>query len=72
MWEPEMTSVVSSNVDAVGYDADRSELYVRFGSGETYVYSNVAPSLYEGLLSAASVGRYLNTRVKPRHRYRRL
>ena len=72
MPEPEMIQVQSSNVEAVGYDAHRSELHVRFASGDMYVYLNVDPSLYEGLLSAASVGRYLNINVKSSHEYRRL
>lgn len=67
-----MTQVQSSNVEAIGYDADQSELYVRFASGDTYIYLTVDPSLYEGLLSAASVGRYLNDNVKSSHEYHRL
>lgn len=72
MPEPDMTQVRSSNVESVGYDANRRELYVRFATGDTYVYLNVEHSLYEGLLSAASAGRYLNLNVKSRHAYRKL
>ena len=59
-------------MEAVGYDAEQRELYVRFAGGDMYVYLNVAQSVYEDLLSAASVGRYLNRHVKARHRYRRV
>lgn len=72
MPEPEMIQVQSSNVEAIGYDAGHSELYVRFTSGDTYVYLNVDRSLYDDLLSAPSVGRYLNINVKSSHGYRRL
>ena len=67
-----MIQVRSSNVEAVGYDANEEELYVRFSGGDTYVYLNVDQTLYEALCTAPSVGRYLNRHVKPRHQYRRL
>lgn len=69
---PDLTRVQSSNVEAVGYDRGDRALYVQFNSGDTYVYVNVEPSLYESLLSAPSVGRFLNTNIKARHGYRRL
>ncbi len=36
-----LTSVKSSNVDAVGHDADARALHVRFKSGDHYVYAGV-------------------------------
>ena len=62
---PTMTRIRSSSVTAVGYDEDRHELWVRFVSGEVYVYAMVPPSVHRELLAAESVGRFVNARVKP-------
>jgi len=58
----------------VGYDAAERELYVRFKgtSDGTYVYADVSPSEYRGLLEADSIGGYVNKEIKPRHAYRQL
>jgi len=62
---PQMTRVRSASVVAVGYDEGRHELAVRFVSGDTYVYAMVPTSVYRELLAAESVGRFLNSRIKP-------
>lgn len=65
--------VESSSIDAVGYDAATRRLAVRFlGSGNTYVYVGVEPSVFEALLAAPSKGRYLNMHIKGAYDYRRL
>lgn len=65
-------SVISSNIDAIAYDASSSILYVRFNSGDTYSYSGVPESVYNGLMSAPSHGSYLAAHVKGRYSYRKL
>lgn len=68
-----LVAVESSSIDAVGYDASTRRLTVRFlGSGNTYVYLGVAPSVFEALLAAPSKGRYLNFHIKDVYPYRRL
>ena len=67
MPEPEMRMVDSSNVEAVGYDADAAAIYVRFITGDTYVYSGADRGTYEALLNADSVGSYLNRVIKPNY-----
>lgn len=62
---PTMTRTRSTSVVAVGYDEERHELWVRFVSGETYVYAMVPPSVHRELLAAESVGRFVNSAVKP-------
>lgn len=57
-------NVSSSNVAAVGYDEETSTLGVKFLNGSEYHYSGVPKSVYEGLLSAASVGGYFDQNVK--------
>ena len=62
-----MQMVNSSNVEAVGYDADNGAIYVRFLHGGTYVYSGADQGTYEELLNADSVGSYLNRVIKPNY-----
>jgi len=62
--------VDSSNVVSVGYDEETSILEVEFLSGSIYRYLGV-PSRQFVILTGGqvSVGRYLNTEIKPRYRY---
>ena len=61
---PEMQYVDSSNIDQVGYDADAMELHVQFRDGATYVYQQVPVEVFDGLLTAASKGSFLNREIK--------
>jgi hypothetical protein len=70
MAEPQMEYVDSSNIEAIGYDADARELWVRFVSGSTYVYANVPPATHNDIMRADSKGSYLNREVKPNYAYR--
>jgi len=60
-------SVVSTNIRSVGYDPESSMLEVEFNSGSIYQYLDVPESEYEGLMNAASKGRYLNRNIKGRY-----
>ena len=67
---PEMRYVVSSNVEAIGYDDESQQLYVRFlKSGDTYVYYGVEEWVFEEFLQADSPGTYLNVEIKGRYEY---
>jgi hypothetical protein len=59
--------VRSSSVRWVGYDLDAHVLEVGFVSGGVYRYPGVPPEEALALLEADSIGRHLNTVVKPRH-----
>jgi len=59
--------VKSSNIRSVGYDEDSSVLEIEFNSGMVYQYLNVPENEYEGLMNAASKGRYLNRNIKGRY-----
>ena len=62
---PNMSRIESTSVAAVGYDEGRHELSVTFVSGDAYVYAMVPPSVYRTLLEADSVGRFVNSTIKP-------
>ena len=55
---------------SVGYD--RGRLQAQITNGAIYEYSDVPVIEYEGLLGAESHGKYFNTRIRGRYRYRRL
>ena len=60
----EMTPVISSNVESVGYDATAQIVHVRFLNGSEYIYKGVPQHEFEGLLNAPSVGSYLHRNYK--------
>mgnify|MGYP001562475787 CR=1 FL=1 len=53
----EMVNVTSSNIAAVGYEAET--LTVRFRNGGEYRYSKVPVGVYAALMAAESKGGYL-------------
>jgi len=67
----ERVTVSSSNIASVGYDDQTSTLEVEFHSGHVYQYFDVPKSIYDGLLSAGSVGQYFN-QIKGIYRYARV
>jgi hypothetical protein len=64
----EMISVASSNLESIGYDAGSCELYVRYKTGETYLYQNVPQQVFDELMAADSKGSYMNRIIKPAYR----
>lgn len=57
-----MIKVESSNVKSVGYN--ENTLYVLFKNGGLYQYKDVPVKIYDELLVAESVGKYLNKEIK--------
>jgi hypothetical protein len=64
--------VQSTNVAEVGYDPDNMILEVLFHNGGLYQYFGVPEYVYRELLNAASIGRYVNDRIKDHYRFRRI
>jgi hypothetical protein len=62
--------VESSSIVSVGYDADHATLEVEFEGNRVYEYLDVPASVYEALLEADSIGRFVNERVKGVFDYR--
>lgn len=61
----EMQSVSSSDVSEIGYDFDTATLRIRFlKGGALYDYYGVPEDVYMGLMSASSIGQYLNVYIK--------
>ncbi len=65
-----MIPVDSSDLSSVGYE--NGTLYIAFNSGGLYSYSGVPASVYSGLLSASSKGRYFHANIKNAYPYQRI
>ena len=57
-------SVDSSNLESVGYDAERRVLEIEFSNSSVYQYYGVPESVYRGLMSASSHGQYFDQEIK--------
>ena len=66
------TSVVSSNLESVGYDNANQILEIQFHSGGIYQYFAVPESVYQELMSASSHGGYFAAYIKNVYRYRKV
>jgi len=66
----QMIGVSSSDISSVGYDS--GTMHIRFRSGGIYAYSGVPQSVYSGLMSAPSKGRYFHARIRGRYGERRI
>jgi KTSC domain len=67
-----MTPVCSTTVAAVGYSPARRWLDLRYVKGVTYRYLGVPADVYEALLSARSIGSFVNRDIKGKYPYRLL
>lgn len=66
------TSVSSSNLRSVGYDANSNTLEIAFHNGGTYQYSGVPSHVYQGLMTAGSKGSYFHDHIKDRYPTRKI
>ena len=66
-----MVHVESLAIDEIGYDADRSTLFVRFAHGGWYSYFAVPKSLYEAFVAAQSHGAFFQGQIREHYPYRR-
>jgi len=58
-----MHPVVSSNIDAAGYDEKTQTLAIRFKTGKTYHYEKVPKNMYNGIFTARSSGKFFRDNI---------
>ena len=63
------TSVSSSNIASIGYDAGSQTLEIEFLNGGVFQYFDVPQYVHEELMSASSHGQYLARNIKGVYRY---
>jgi plasmid stabilization system protein ParE len=64
--------VESKMILGVRYNKATLEMDVIFRTGDRYRYKNVSASVFEGLMSAKSIGQYMHRRILGRYDYERL
>lgn len=62
----------STSIASAKYSAPRRTLEIQFRGGDTYTYFDVPPSVYEGLLDAASKGQFFHRSIRGRYVYERV
>ena len=67
----EREPVTSSNVVSLGYDANTETLEVEFKNG-IYQYYNVPQTIYEQMIAADSIGKFLNVYIKPMYPFAKM
>jgi hypothetical protein len=60
----EMKAVESSTMDAIGYDAEKQVLKIKFDSGDTYKYMDVPEATYKKMMKAKSKGKFFDAHIK--------
>lgn len=68
----ERIPVSSSNISAVGYDADDQTLEIEFTNGGVYQYANVPGGEYDGFIASDSKGKYFHANIKNRYSFVKL
>jgi len=66
-----LTTVESSTLAVVAYEASSQVLWLEFRSGTLYRYFDVPPAIHQNLIQAASKGAYFNRIIRGRFLYRR-
>lgn len=61
--------VSSTDIRSIGYEPESKILEIEFHSGGIYQYFGVPASVYQGLMSAASHGKYFHQHVKNVYEY---
>ena len=66
------TSVSSSDIRSIGYDAPTAVLEVEFNAGGVYRYFNVPVHVHNNFMIAASHGQFLNDYIRYNYQYQRV
>lgn len=64
--------VQSSSIDSIGYNSDSNILEIEFLNGRIYQFFNVPESIFNGMMSADSHGKYLNDNIKGIYNYKEI
>ncbi len=64
--------VASSCLSNVGYDHRARVLMLGFQHGATYRYCDVPPFIYEGLMTAPSLGRFFQRYIRQEYPFERV
>lgn len=61
---PTMVPVDSSNIEAIGFDLENKDLYIKFHTTRIYKYNPVTHEGFLAFLNAPSIGKYFFANIK--------
>lgn len=67
-----MKSVNSSNIDSIGYNATKKQLFVKFKNDTIYVYKDVPKDVWNELQNVESKGKFVYYEIKDVYDYEKL
>ena len=65
----ERMAVKSSNVISIGYDRNSGTLEIEFTGNTVYQYFEVPEHIYDELMAATSIGKFIAANIKGSYRY---
>jgi len=65
-------TVISGNIQAVGWDSPPNTLYVKFKAGTQYAYVGVPKNIFDALLKAPSKGQFFAKHIRDKYPTRRI
>ena len=68
----DMISVVSTQIEKIGYDAESQTLRVLFKKGGLYDYSNVPADVANTFIGSDSPGKYLQSNIRGVYAYEKV
>lgn len=69
---PKMKSVKSSNIDSIGYNESKKQLFVKFRNDTIYVYKDVPIEVWENFQNAESKGKFVYYELRNMYDYEKL
>lgn len=63
-------AVTSSNVKSVGHQG--TDLEVEFKHGGVYLYRNVPAEVFERMMTAESIGKFIHSDIKPNYAHEKV
>jgi hypothetical protein len=66
-----MVQVESEAIAEIGYDAERSTMFVRFLDGDWYSYFGVPLQTFQDFVAAPSHGRFFHDQIRDAFPYRK-
>ena len=67
-----LNEVNSSNLVKTEYDTETKEMIAEFKNGSKYQYEDVPHSIYTKFRMAESQGKYFNTEISKKYKYKKI
>lgn len=62
----------SSTIHSTAYSKSENKLYIRYKTGQIYSYDDVPVSVYNEMLQADSIGRFVRDNIAYEYKYKRV